>query len=231
MTESAWRRERRKLKKENRSLRRENAYLRHRAAMLGDRATAENGDATLLARQNATLAGARSLGDYLMLSLRMRRAFRFYDRTSFAVRQVFFFSKLWRLSRHLVGWLGFGVQLLFAVGLFAVLLPAILLLGAAFSLGYLLTARRQIGTLAREISGKEVVIFFYPAYPPVGAYGARVAAGFPPETVVLLISRSLRACGFSGIKRLSPRVFRVHIFSYYRLLRSLGAARRVMKFT
>lgn len=81
----------RRLRSENRKLRRENEYLRHRAEQLGDRTAAHgNEDAVMRdAVRNLSVSRSRTYFGYLMLSLKSSRTFRVYDKTSFAVRNLF----------------------------------------------------------------------------------------------------------------------------------------------
>ena len=104
----------RRLRSENRKLRRENEYLRHRAEQLGDRTAAHgNEDAVMRdAVRNLSVSRSRTYFGYLMLSLKSSRTFRVYDKTSFAVRNLFFASKLWRIITGVATFLGIGAQVI-----------------------------------------------------------------------------------------------------------------------
>ena len=197
----------RRLRAENRRLKRENEYLRHRAEQLGDR-TAVHGEEEAVFRdamQNLTISRSRSYFDYLLLSLKTSRPFRLFDKTTFAVRKFFFFSKLWRILTTVFAVVGISAQVILTVGV----------LNRAFG---------------KILAGQKIYILFAPRRRRC-VYFTEMAKEYAEDGVVLIVSRSLFACGFSGARALGGGRYRIHTSYYFSLAGRLDAvgAERVIK--
>lgn len=222
----------RRLRAENRRLKRENEYLRHRAEQLGDR-TAVHGEEEAVFRdamQNLTISRSRSYFDYLLLSLKTSRPFRLFDKTTFAVRKFFFFSKLWRILTTVFAVVGISAQVILTVGVLAVLLPAAALFSAAAAFVGFFSHRRWNRAFGEILAGRKIYILFAPRRRSC-AYFYEMAREYAEDGVVLIVSRSLFACGFSGARGLGGGRYRIHTSYYFSLAGRLDAvgAERIIK--
>lgn len=225
----------RRLKAENRRLRRENEYLRHRAEQLGDRAAAhgEEGEVMRDMTRNLSVSRSRSYFDYLLMSIKVSRTFRAYDKTAFAVRNVFFASKLWRMILNIVAVLGISAQFLITVGVLAVLIPAVLIFSAAVAAVGFFVHRSWNHRFGELLCGRPVYILFAPNKKRGSGYFRKMAREYTEKGTVLIVSRSIRACGFSGARGAGHNLYLLHTSYYFSLAKRLAVMNtgRIIKIT
>lgn len=235
MTEKETAEKLRRLQAENRKLRRENEYLRHRAEQLGDRTAAHgNEDAVMRdAVRNLSVSRSRTYFGYLMLSLKSSRTFRVYDKTSFAVRNLFFASKLWRIITGVAAFLGIGAQVILTLGILAVLLPAAAVFSAAAAFAGFFLHRKWNRAFEKIFAGRRLYVLFAPKKKRGSGYFATMAEDFSKDGIVIVVSRSLAYCGFSGARAVRRNVYLVHTSYYFLLAKRFGLAEpaRVIKIT
>lgn len=236
LTEKEIRKQLRQLKSENRRLRRENEYLRHRTVQLGDRGAARDGESSAVmqdAVRNLTVSRSRTYFGYLMLSLKSSRAFRFYDRTSFAVRNLFFASKLWTIVTGIAAVLGISAQVILTLGILTVLLPAALVLSAVVAVVGFFAHKKWNRAFERIFAGQRLYVLFAPKRHRGSGYFSAMVRDFSEEGVVLVVSRSLSFCGFSGAKAVGGNVYLIHTSYYFSLAKRFGISgtKRIVKIT
>ena len=221
------RRQLRRLKSENRRLRRENEYLRHRTVQLGDGGAIRDGREAQVMRETArslSVSRSRTYFGYLMLSLKSSRVFRFYDKTSFAVRNFFFASKLWGIITGIAAVLGISAQ---------VLLPAAFILSAVVAAVGFFAHRKWNRAFENILAGQRLYVLFAPKGRHGSGYFSAMAHGFAEHGVVLVVSRSLSFCGFSGARAVGGNLYRIHTSYYFSLAKRFGlsGAKRIVKIT
>lgn len=236
MTEKEIRRKLRRLQSENRRLRRENEYLRHRAVQLGDKAVAEDDREAQVMREtvrNLSVSRSRTYFGYLMLSLKSSRVFRVYDKTSFAVRNFFFASKLWKIITGIAAVLGISAQVVLTLGILTVLLPAAFILSAVVAVVGIFAHRKWNRAFERILAGQRLFILFAPKGRRHGEYFSAMARDFAEDGIVLIVSRSLSYCGFSGARSAGGNVYLIHTSYYFSLAKRLGLSgtKRIVKIT
>ena len=236
MTEKEIRRQLRRLKSENRRLRRENDYLRHRAVQLGDKASAEDDREARVMREtvrNLSVSRSRTYFGYLMLSLKSSRVFRFYDRTSFAVRNFFFASKLWKIITGIAAVLGISAQVVLTLGVLTVLLPAAFVLSVIVTVVGIFAHKKWNRAFERILAGERLYVLFAPKGNRGSGYFSAMARDFAEEGVVLIVSRSLSYCGFSGARAAGGNMYLIRTSYYFSLAKRFGLAgtKRIIKIT
>ncbi len=225
-----------KLRAENRRLRRENEYLRHRLSM--PTAFAEKDECSpsekLFAqrlKQKSALR-ARSYFGYLLERLRKSRPFLIYDKTRFAVRGLFFVTKIWTLVVWMFAFLGIGAQFLLIAGALAVFFPAAFLFSSVLGLyGYFAYRKWNkllFPRLSRETDAR--IWFFFLPKGKQGAYFSRWLSSIDQKSTVFLVSFSFRDCGFSGVRQTDVRTYIIHISYYFSLVKRLDHERIVKIF-
>ncbi len=223
-----------RLREENRRLRRENAYLRYRLGVLGEKPQRDG--ETPFSRSFAEISRMaaashkRTYFGYLMGRLRESLAFRLWDRTRFAVRGVFFVSKLWSLLVWSFAILGFGTQFVLLVGALTVLIPAAavssVVLGFLGFFGHRKRNREIRAMLARKPQ-KRIFVVFVPRDWQAHSYFRAMLTSLECEGMVFLVSRSFADCGFRGFRKAGEARALVHV-SYYFSLRGMLEAERVI---
>lgn len=218
-----------KLRDENRRLRRENEYLRHRLAM-EDRSPSEKLFAQRLKQKSALRA--KTYFGYLIERFRTSRPFLIYDKTRFAVRGLFFITKLWTLLTWLFAFLGLGAQFLLTVGALTVFLPAALLSSAILGVyGFFAHKKRNAFFEAHLASKPDETIYFF--FVPKSVRASRFLhriSGFPCKGTVFLVSFSFRGCGPSGVIRADETIYIIHVSYYFSLVKRLTQKRIVKIF-
>lgn len=236
MTEKEIRRQLRRLKSENRRLRRENEYLRHRTVQLGDGGAIRDGREAQVMRETArslSVSRSRTYFGYLMLSLKFSRVFRFYDKTSFAVRNFFFASKLWGIITGIAAVLGISAQVVLTLGALTVLLPAAFILSAVVAALGFFAHRKWNRAFENILAGQRLYVLFAPKGRHGSGYFSAMAHDFAEHGVVLVVSRSLSFCGFSGARAVGGNLYRIHTSYYFSLAKRFGlsGAKRIVKIT
>ncbi len=216
-------REKKRLRAENKRLLRENEYLRHRLSALGEKFS-DMRDTPTESRFTDTVRMAasshkRTYFGYLLGRFKVSMLFRLWDRTRFAVRGFFLASKIWRLLVWIFVLLGFGTQFLLAVSAFMILLPAIAMLSLVIGLIGFFAHKKWNRVLSEAFFSAEekIYIVFAPKAWEKHEYFRYMIAEMEKEGAVFLVFQSIAACGYRGIKRLSPRMCAVHISYYFSL--------------
>lgn len=209
----------RRLQEENRRLRRENEYLRHRAEQLGDRSVSneDSEDAFQHAARNFAALRSRGYLDYLIFLMKTSRSFRLFDKTTFAVRNVFFFSKMWRILTTVFAAVGLSAQAVLTVGFLAVLLPAAALVSAALAIVGFFSYRRWNRILGDTLEDGKIYLLFEPPKGKRDRYFSNMVDSFSKDGTVLIVSRSFADCGWSGFKFLGEGKYRIYISYYFSL--------------
>lgn len=223
----------RRLRAENKRLARENAYLRHRAAQLGEM-TEEKGREKELLRE--MLLAEQSLRrktyfGFLLFRIRASRWFRIYDKTSFAVRGFLIASKLWRIAMSVFAVIGIGAQMLLVLGLFTVLLPALLLFSVIMAVVRVVSYRKWNAFFESEAQGKRIYLLFLPKKRRPCAYFWSMARAFAKDGVVFVVSRSVFRGGALRIHTDGDGVYRIpfgYSFSFRTRLSHVKTARVIV---
>ena len=216
-----------RLRTENRRLRRENEYLRHRLTALGENLS-EGKETPFEERfvgisRRAIASHKRTYFGYLLGRMKVSMIFRLWDKTRFAVRGFLWASKLWRLFVWLFVLLGFGTQFILLAGVTVVLLPAAivasLMIGGIGAFAHKRWNRMIELTLAS--SNETIYIVFVPKICKNHAYFQDMVAEMEKNGVVFLVLLSFASSGYRGMKRLSSRLFALHISYYFSFRRHL----------
>ncbi len=206
------------LETENRRLRRENEYLRHRLAALGDHGGAEKTSRFSSRFADVSRMAASShkhtyLG-YLVGRFKVSMIFRLWDRTRFAVRGFFLATKIWNFLVWLFIILGFGTQFVLFVSAAMILLPAVLVMSLVIGIAGVFTRKRLLKVL-KSASKARFFVVFAPKGWEKHEFFCRMMEDFSQKGVVFLVFSSFSACGYRGVRMLSPHMFAVHISSYF----------------
>ena len=208
---------------ENQRLKRENAYLRHRLAALGenpsDRRETPFEERFGAASGRAIASHKRTYFGYLLGRVKISMLFRLWDKTRFAVRGFLWASRLWRLFVLL----GFGTQFILLAGVTVVLLPAAVI--ASLTIGgfcaFAHQRRNRMIERALSSSNETIYIVFTSKICKNHAYFRDMVAEMERNGVVFLVLSSFASCGYRGMKRLSSRLFILHISYYFSFRRHL----------
>ncbi len=218
-------RERKNMRMENelRRLKRENEYLRHRLASLGEQASEGEDRYALRFSEMSRMASSvhrRSYAAYLLHRIRVSFVFRLWDRTRFAVRSVFWATKIWNFLVWFFVLLGFGTQFLLFMSVTAILLPALLITAMTIGVfGFFAHKKQKKKFLAFLKKGDFLRIFvvFVPKTWKKHAYFHFFVSELEKNGLVILVSDSFAACGYKGVSFLSETRCVMHISYYFSL--------------
>jgi hypothetical protein len=223
----------RKLAAENRRLRRENEYLRHRLSLThpSEEEKRSPSEITFVKRskKQAPLR-ARSYLGYLLTRLRGSRLFLIYDKTRFAVRGLFFITKLWTLLVWLFALLGIGAQLVLALGALAIFLPTALLLSAFLGLYGYFVYRKQNAFFEKALLPATKIYFFFLPTNENDLFFHCWIQELSQSGTIFLVSHSFRKVGFSGVRRESNCIYTIHVSYYFSLVKALDPEKIVAVF-
>ena len=208
-----------RLRAENRRLRRENEYLRHRLTALGEKLSEGKSlfdERFAVASRRALATHRRTYFGYLLGRVKISMLFRLWDKTRFAVRGFFWASKLWRFSVWLLLLLGFGTQFILLTGVTVILLPATMLASLTIGVFGAFAHKKWNRMLGSSLASSDETIYivFAPKMRKNHAYFRYMVAEMEKNGVVFLVFSSLSSSGYRGVKRLSSRLYALHI-SYY----------------
>ncbi len=214
------------LEAENRCLRRENEYLRHRLAALGEKSGAGESSAFSarfadISRMAVSSHRHTYLG-YLVGRFKVSMLFRLWDKTRFAVRGFFLATKIWNFLVWLFVILGFGTQFVLLVGAAMILLPAVLVASLVIGIAGIFTRKRLLAVF-KSAPKERFFVIFAPKGWEKHDFFRRMTDDFAQKGVVFLVFSSLSACGYQGLRMLSPNLFAVHISCYFFMKKHLHA--------
>lgn len=216
-----------RLRAENRRLRRENEYLRHRLTALGENLS--DGKETPFEERfggisrRAIASRKRTYLGYLLGRMKISMIFRLWEKTRFAVRGFLWASKLWRLFVWLFVLLGFGTQFILMAGVTVILLPASIVIFLMIGVIGVFSHKRWNRMIERMLSSSNETIYivFVPKICKNHAYFHDMVAEMEKNGVVFLVFSSIASSGYRGMKRLSSRLFALHISYYFSFRRHL----------
>ena len=216
-----------RLRAENRRLRRENEYLRHRLTALGENPS-EGKETPIEERfgrisRMAIASHRRTYFGYLLGRVKGSMFFRLWDKTRFAVRGFLWASKLWRLFIWLFVLLGFGTQFILLAGVTVILLPAVIMVSLMIGCIGVFAHRKWNRMIERALvsSNETIYIVFIPKICKNHAYFHDMVAEMEKNGIVFLVLSSFASLGYRGMKRLSSRLFALHISYYFSFRRHL----------
>ena len=209
-----------RLRAENQRLRRENEYLRHRLTALGEKPSdgkeSPFEERFAVSSRRAIASHRRTYFGYLLGRAKVSMPFRLWDKTRFAVRGFLWASKLWRLFVWIFVLLGFGTQFILLIGVTVILLPAAMMASLMIG-GFGAFAHKKWNRMLGSVlasSDETIYIVFVPKIRKNHAYFHYMVAEMEKNGVVFLVFSSIASSGYRGVKRISSRLYALHI-SYY----------------